>query len=387
VCAALLPFPPKPDDFGAGVSALAPYVLRRAIDELNAGQIVLRTLAIYGAQSSANRLGDDRSAMPNDHPQEKTALWIVRTQRAVSSQSASAAMQIFYSDTFVLPLPEGHRFPMRKYAMLRERVAAAHLVPAERLQTPPAAAAAELGRAHSADYIRRVQAGALTPQEIRRIGFPWSPAMVERSRRSVGATIAACRAALDEGVGVNLAGGTHHAFADAGAGFCVFNDSAVAARAMQAEGRARRILIVDCDVHQGDGTAAILAGDPTIYTFSIHGAKNFPFRKQHSDLDIELPDHTPDGPYLDALESGLHSAIAAARADLVIYLAGADPYYDDRLGRLALTKAGLAARDQLVFEYCRTAGLPIAISMAGGYARTIDDTVDIQFQTITLAAS
>jgi acetoin utilization deacetylase AcuC-like enzyme len=295
-------------------------------------------------------------------------------------------MQIFYSDTFVLPLPEGHRFPMRKYALLRERVATASLVPPEHLQVPPAADDVELGRAHTADYVRRVQAGALTPQELRRIGFPWSLAMVERSRRSVGATIAACRAALDYGVGANLAGGTHHAFADYGAGFCVFNDSVVAARAMQAEGRVERVVIVDCDVHQGDGTAAILADDPTIYTFSIHGAQNFPFRKQRSDLDIELPDHTTDAPYLDALEGGLRSAIEAARADLLIYLAGADPYYDDRLGRLALTKAGLAARDQLVFDYARLAGLPIAMSMAGGYARNIHDTVDIQFQTIRLAA-
>lgn len=294
-------------------------------------------------------------------------------------------MQIYYSDTFVLPLPEGHRFPMRKYALLRERVAAAQLVPPERMHIPPAADDTELSRAHTADYVERVQAGALSLQEIRRIGFPWSPAMVERSRRSAGATIAACRAALDGGVGANLAGGTHHAFADYGAGFCVFNDSVVAARAMQAEGRVQRILIVDCDVHQGDGTAAICADDPTIFTFSIHGAKNFPFRKQQSDLDIELPDHTPDAPYLDALEGGLRTALESSRPDLIIYLAGADPYYDDRLGRLALTKAGLAARDQLIFDYATLAGLPLAISMAGGYARNIHDTVDIQFQTISAA--
>ncbi len=294
-------------------------------------------------------------------------------------------MQIFSSDTFVLPLPEGHRFPMRKYGLLRERVAAARLVPPEHMHVPPAADDLELGRAHTAAYVQRVQAGTLSLPEIRRIGFPWSPAMVERSRRSAGATIAACRAALAEGCGVNLAGGTHHAFAEYGAGFCVFNDSVVAARAMQAEGRAKRVLVVDCDVHQGDGTAAICADDPTIFSFSIHAAKNFPFRKQHGDLDIELPDLTPDAPYLDALEGGLRTAIESARADLVIYLAGADPYYDDRLGRLALTKAGLAARDQLVFDYIKLAGLPLAITMAGGYARNIHDTVDIQFQTISTA--
>jgi acetoin utilization deacetylase AcuC-like enzyme len=295
-------------------------------------------------------------------------------------------MQIFTSDTFVLPLPVGHRFPMQKYALLRERVFAAALVPPDKRRIPAPASDAELLRAHTADYIERVRDGQLSAQEIRRIGFPWSPQMVERSRRSAGATIAACRAALDEGVGVNLAGGTHHAFADAGSGYCVFNDSAVAARAMQAEGRIRRAVIIDGDVHQGDGTAAILQDDETIFTLSIHGEKNFPFRKQRSDLDIELPDGTEDNAYLDALERGVIQAIEQSRADLAIYLAGADPYYDDRLGRLSLTKAGLAERDQVVFHYCRRAGLPLAISMAGGYARTIADTVDIHFQTVAAAA-
>jgi acetoin utilization deacetylase AcuC-like enzyme len=211
--------------------------------------------------------------------------------------------------------------------------------------------------------------------------------MVERSRRSAGATVEACRAALGGGLGVNLAGGTHHAFADHGAGYCVFNDSAVAARAMQAEGRARRVAVIDCDVHQGDGTAAILRGDDTVFTFSIHGAGNFPFRKQRSDLDLELPDGTGDDAYLDALEAGVRQALEAARPDLAIYLAGADPYFDDRLGRLALTKGGLAERDRVVFHYTRRAGLPLAISMAGGYARRIEDTVDIHFQTVSAASS
>jgi acetoin utilization deacetylase AcuC-like enzyme len=295
-------------------------------------------------------------------------------------------MRLFYSDTFVLPLPAGHRFPMEKYALLRERVVSAAIVPPERLQIPAAASDAELLLAHSADYIGRAQAGELSAQEQRRIGFPWSPQMVERSRRSAGATIEACRAALAEGCAANLAGGTHHAFADHGEGYCVFNDSAIAARAMQAEGRARRVLILDCDVHQGNGTAAILSDDPSIFSFSIHGAKNFPFRKQRSDLDIELPDGTSDDAYLDALEAGVREAIEQSRADLAIYLAGADPYFDDRLGRLALTKGGLAERDRVIFHYCRQAGLPLAISMAGGYARTISDTVDIQFQTIAAAA-
>jgi acetoin utilization deacetylase AcuC-like enzyme len=275
---------------------------------------------------------------------------------------------------------------MEKYALLRERVLNEGIIIADQLHIPEPASITELARAHDPAYIERVLNGQLTSAELRRIGFPWSPQMVERSRRSAGATIAACRTALSEGVGVNLAGGTHHAFTDAGAGYCVFNDAAVAARAMQAEGRVRRIAIIDCDVHQGDGTAAILAGDETIFTFSIHGANNFPFRKQQSDLDIALPDATGDTAYLDALEWGIRQVFASARPELIIYLAGADPYYDDRLGRLSLTKAGLAERDRLIFSFCRAAGVPIAITMAGGYARQIVDTVDIHAHTVAMAA-
>jgi acetoin utilization deacetylase AcuC-like enzyme len=294
-------------------------------------------------------------------------------------------MNIFYSDTFVLPLPPTHRFPMQKYAMLRQRVAEATLVAADRLQIPLAATDEQITRAHNPEYLASVQHGTLSVAEVRRIGFPWSPELVERSRRSAGATIAACRAALSDGVSVNLAGGTHHAFSDRGEGYCVFNDSAIAARAMQAEGRARRVAIIDCDVHQGNGTAAIFAGDATIFTFSIHGANNFPFHKEQSDLDIGLNNNADDQAYLDALETGLRQALEAARPDLAIYLAGADPYFDDRLGRLALSKNGLAERDRLVFHYCRAAGIPIAITMAGGYARHVEDTVDIQFQTVVAA--
>jgi acetoin utilization deacetylase AcuC-like enzyme len=296
-------------------------------------------------------------------------------------------MKIFYSDQFVLPLPAGHRFPMQKYALLRRRVADAGIVRSSELQVPAAATDAELCRAHAAEYVRRVQHGELTSQEQRRIGFPWSPGMVERSRRSSGATMAACRAALADGFAANLAGGTHHAYADHGEGYCVFNDSAVAARAMQAEGRAERIVVIDCDVHQGNGTAAIFARDPTIFTFSIHGAKNFPFHKEQSDLDIALEDGTGDADYLAALDAGLCHALEVSRADLAIYLAGADPFYDDTLGRLKLTKPGLAARDRMVLHYCRDAGIPIAISMAGGYARNVEDTADIHFQTVRLAAA
>jgi acetoin utilization deacetylase AcuC-like enzyme len=222
-------------------------------------------------------------------------------------------LQIFYTDHFVLPLPDGHRFPMEKYARLRALVDAAGLAGRDALSVPHAATDVELLRAHDRGYLQRVVDGTLAPAEMKRIGFPWTPQMVERSRRSAGATIEACRAALERGVGVNLAGGTHHAFRDRGEGYCVFNDSAVAALAMQAEGRARRVAILDCDVHQGNGTAAILAEDVSVFTFSIHGANNFPFRKESSDLDIELPDGTTDDEYLVALEDGVCHALSAGR--------------------------------------------------------------------------
>lgn len=292
-------------------------------------------------------------------------------------------MKIFYTDEFVLPLPDGHRFPMQKYSLLRARVTEARL---GELLIPDAATDEQLCRAHDPEYVRRVQCGELTGREMRRIGFPWSSHMVERSRRSAGATIAACRAALADGLAVNLAGGTHHAFRDHGGGYCVFNDSAVAARAMQAEGRIGRVVIIDCDVHQGDGTAAILQGDDTIFTFSIHGANNYPFHKQQSDLDIELPDGADDELYLETLDDGVRRALALARADLAIYLAGADPFEGDRLGRLAVSKDGLHRRDQIVYGHCRAAGIPVATAMAGGYGKNVQDTVDIHFQTVKLAA-
>ena len=275
---------------------------------------------------------------------------------------------------------------MSKYALLRRRVVEAKLVDPQDLRVGPAATDEELTRAHHPDYLRRVKEGLLSDQEIRRIGFPWSPGLVERSRRSVGSTIAACRAASTEAVAVNLAGGTHHAGPDYGQGFCVFNDSAVASRAMQAEGTFQRVVIIDCDVHQGNGTADIFSQDPTVFTFSIHGAKNFPFRKIPGDLDIALPDDADDPIYLDALEQGLGQALERAQADLAIYLAGADPYAGDRLGRLAVTKRGLAERDRLVFEACRSASLPLTVVMAGGYGKRVEDTVDIHFQTVSLAA-
>ncbi len=295
-------------------------------------------------------------------------------------------MLIFYTDQFVLPLPPKHRFPMSKYALLRQRVTETALVPPENLRIPPAATDAQLHTAHTVDYVQRVSTGQLSKAEIRQLGFPWTPEMVERSRRSSGATLCACQSALQAGVSVNLAGGTHHAFADAGQGFCVFNDSAVAARCIQQAGLVQRVLIVDCDVHQGNGTARILQNDPSIFTFSIHGAKNFPFRKEQSDLDVELPDGTGDEAYLAALEQGLAEAFRRAEAELVIFIAGADPYEADQLGRLSLTKAGLAARDDMVFSACHRLGLPIAVSMAGGYSADVTDIVDIHWQTVKLAS-
>ena len=294
-------------------------------------------------------------------------------------------MKAFYHDHFVLPLPEGHRFPMSKYSLLRDKlVADASLMDVQLLESDPASDE-QILRVHTPEYLEKVKQGTLSEKEIRRLGFPWSPQLLERSRRSVGGTIAACRAALQEGIAANLAGGTHHAHPDYGSGYCVFNDAAVAARAMQAEDRARRILIVDCDVHQGDGTAAIFAGDPSVYTFSIHGAKNFPFHKKESDLDLALPDGTGDTAYLEALKAGLDKSLQSPPFDLAIFLAGADAYGDDRLGRLNLSKAGLCQRDRLVFERCRQAGVPVAVAMAGGYARQIEDTVEIHAQTIHIA--
>lgn len=301
--------------------------------------------------------------------------------------ASSGRVHVFYSDQFVLPLPPGHRFPMAKYAALRARVDASGLVDPADMHVPERATPEQLALAHDPGYVDRVCRGELSARELREIGFPWSEQMVERSLRSTGATIGACRAALiHDSIAVNLAGGTHHAHADHGEGYCVFNDSAVAARVMQAERRARRVLVVDCDVHQGDGTAAILAGDPTIFTFSIHGAKNYPFKKQQSDLDIHLPDRTGDDDYLAALADGLAEALARAQPDLAIYLAGADPYEHDRLGRLALTKEGLARRDRLVLETLRNEHVPTAISMAGGYAKQLEDVVEIHFATVQIAA-
>ncbi|MDO9093437.1 MAG: histone deacetylase [Rubrivivax sp.] len=302
-------------------------------------------------------------------------------------------MRAFHSDTFSLPLPPGHPFPMGKYRLLRE--AAETTLPGLRVSEATPASDGELALAHEPVWIHAVVSGSISAAQQREIGFPWSERMVERARRSVGASIGAARTALlgGEGVAANLAGGTHHAYAHKGSGYCVFNDVAVAARLMQAEWhrhhhRLLRVLVIDLDVHQGNGTAAIFKDDPTVFTLSMHGAKNFPFRKEASDLDVELPDGCTDEPYLAALDTALDQVWRhheAAAPGLAFYLAGADPHENDRLGRLKLTQAGLAERDRRVLQGLRERGIPVALSMAGGYGRELATTVAIQRQTLALA--
>jgi acetoin utilization deacetylase AcuC-like enzyme len=294
-------------------------------------------------------------------------------------------LKIFYTDIFKIPLPSKHTFPKDKYPLLRKRISEKLDSAMVEMSIPNPATDEQILRVHDAAYFQRFVNGELTDKEVRRVGLPWSPQIVQRARYSIGGTIAACRASLNEGVAVNLGGGTHHAFSDHGQGYCWLNDIVIASRTMQVEGLAGKIMIIDCDVHQGNGTAAILKDDPTIFTFSIHGKNNFPYHKEISDLDIELVDQTDDAAYLNALEEGLSEFITKSSAELVIYLAGADPYRTDRFGRLSLTKAGLAQRDALVFQHCHRAGLPVAVTLAGGYAPQVQDTVDINFQTILAA--
>jgi acetoin utilization deacetylase AcuC-like enzyme len=334
-------------------------------------------------------------------------------------------MKAFYSDTFVLPLPDHHRFPMAKYRLLRERLVAEGILTAADLEIPESISWDDVRLVHDAGYVDAVGAGTLSADAQRRIGFPWSPMMVERSRRSVGATLAAAResierrrAALSEpppGRGpaafaasplrraspelaefsgerrreraalhasCNLAGGTHHAFRDRGEGYCVFNDVAVAAAVLLRDGAITRAAVVDCDVHQGNGTAAVFRDEPSVFTFSMHGANNFPFRKETSDLDVIFDDGAGDDEYLTALARHLPGVLDGHRPDIVFYLAGADPYEGDRLGRLKLTIDGLRARDRLVFDACRERGLPVAITMSGGYCPDVDAIVTIHTNTI-----
>ena len=294
-------------------------------------------------------------------------------------------MRVFHSDSHLVPLPAGHRFPMAKYALLREALLETGLLRAEELVPAELVGLAELRRVHTPAYVAAVLEGRLSEAEVRRLGFPWSEALVRRSRAAVGGTCAAAGVALEEGVAGNLAGGTHHAFAEHGEGFCVFNDIAVSIRALQADGRIARAVVVDLDVHQGNGTAAIFAGDASVFTFSMHGQHNFPFRKQASSLDVGLPDGTTDAAYLEALYRQLPQVLEAARPDLVYYQAGVDPLAEDTLGRLALSRAGLQARDAFVFETAQRRGLPLVVTLGGGYARPLRCSLEAHLGTYRAA--
>lgn len=290
-------------------------------------------------------------------------------------------MKVFDSTSFELKLPATHRFPMLKYRLLAERVRAE--LPEVNILVAPKSTRTDIERIHSPAYVSQVFEGRLSKSEERRIGFPWSPSLVERSRRSAGATQAAAEAALLDGVSVNLAGGTHHAHRDFGSGFCVFNDIAIAIRSVQQQGLTR-LAVLDFDVHQGDGTARLFESDPSVFTTSIHCETNFPFRKASSDLDIALPKGTSDTTYLNAVDKVL-SQVESFKPSLIFYLAGADPYEDDTLGHLCLSKSGLLLRDERVLTWARQLSMPIAIVMGGGYAHRIPDIVDIHFNTVRLA--
>ena len=299
----------------------------------------------------------------------------------------ASKLHVWSSSHYTIPLPVGHRFPMNKYAMLRDTLLGEAIVVPAHVHDPARATEAELRRVHTASYVEAILNGTLDAASQRRLGFPWSPELVERSRRAVGGTIATSRHALNAGVAMNLAGGTHHAFADRGEGFCVFNDVAVATAVLRTERLVRRVAIVDLDVHQGNGTHALFAGDAETYTFSMHGRRNYPFVKVAGSLDIELEDGTDDATYLGLLAEWLPKVLQAARADIVFYLAGADPHEGDRLGRLRVSSEGLARRDAMVLEMCRSIGVPVAITIAGGYGRSIVDTVAVHAATARIASS
>jgi acetoin utilization deacetylase AcuC-like enzyme len=312
----------------------------------------------------------------------------VDARRLRQLQSAAPLpLTLWSSSRYTFPLPEGHRFPVAKYAMLRDAVVAAGIVAADAVRDPARAARDDLLRVHTVAYVDRFTAGTLDAAEVRRLGFPWSPALVERSLRAVGGTVEAGAHALAHGVAMNLAGGTHHAFPGHGEGFCVYNDIAIAIRRLQADGRIARAAVVDLDVHQGNGTHAVFAGDDSVYTFSMHGGRNYPFHKVAGRLDVELDDGTGDDVYLERLMAALPGVLAAASPDIVFYIAGADPHEGDALGRLALSLAGLQRRDAYVLERCREVGIPVAITIGGGYGRRIEETVEAHVNTVRVAAT
>ncbi len=296
-------------------------------------------------------------------------------------------MRAWSSARYVFPLPPGHRFPIHKYTRVRERVITDGLLTESEIGDPDAVAVADLALVHDAHYIRAIMDGSLAPSAERRLGLPWSPALVQRAFRAVQGTVEAATDAVTDGLGINLAGGTHHAFRDRGEGFCVFNDVAVAIRSLQQNGHVTRAAIIDLDVHQGNGNASIFRDDSDVFTFSMHGAKNYPFRKIRGTIDVDLADGTADVEYLSRLQPHLDIVFERARPDLVAYLAGADPYHRDRFGRLALTADGLRERDRMVFEACARRGVPVVVTLAGGYAPNLDEVAGIHADTVRLALS
>jgi acetoin utilization deacetylase AcuC-like enzyme len=323
-------------------------------------------------------MGGDEVSGPPSAPRGASP----RGGRALSGSPRRSGLCFWCHDRFLFPLPSGHRFPLGKYRLLRERVVAEGLASLADIRESGRVSWRDLGLVHAPEHVERVRWGTLTRREEQALGLPWSPELVERARRSTRGTVEAARDAVAWGLGMNLGGGTHHAGRDAARGFCLVNDVAVAVAVLRRDGDARRVLVVDCDVHQGDGTAGIFAADPLVFTLSLHGARNYPFTRVPSDLDVDLPSGTGDGAYLEALSDALERALPRARPEVVFYLAGADPWEGDRLGRLRLTKPGLRARDDLVLQRVRAAGAATCVVLAGGYADDVRDTVDINLGTV-----
>jgi acetoin utilization deacetylase AcuC-like enzyme len=295
-------------------------------------------------------------------------------------------MRVSYHPDYHVELPPAHPFPMGKYRCVHALLTAAGVIRPGEIMQPEEAPLGALSRVHAADYLGKLESGALTDAEARRLGVPWSPRLWRRSRLAAQGTLLAARAALEDGLAGNLAGGTHHAFADRGEGFCVLNDVAIAIRALQDEGEFRRALVVDLDVHQGNGTAAIFEHDPEVYTFSMHGERNYPTVKMRSDRDVGLPDGTGDEAYLDALARHLPEVLDESRPEIVFYLAGVDPAAGDRYGKLALTEQGLRSRDRFVVERVRERRWPLVLLLAGGYAPTVARTAQLHANTFIEAA-
>jgi acetoin utilization deacetylase AcuC-like enzyme len=293
-------------------------------------------------------------------------------------------MFVSYTPRYYADIGEGHVFPIRKFELVRDLLLAEGTLRPDEIVEPQPAAIEDVLLVHTEDYVTRLRSGSLTARELRRLGLPWSKALVRRSFLTTGGTLLAARNALAEGIGANLAGGTHHAFPERGEGFCVLNDVAITIRVLQRDGLIRRASIVDCDVHQGNGTAAIFRDDPNVFTFSMHGAKNYPLFKERSTLDVELPDGTGDEDYLKSLAENLPHALEH-EPDIIFYLAGADPFINDRMGRLSLTKEGLRARDEFVLTECRERRIAVVTVMSGGYAADIKDTVEIHANTVRAA--